>query len=351
MRSHIQISRMNGTGLIIENILRKKYGRIDLFAPAPCDNIDMFPVDFFARPVQNRQYQDASARRSVREGAEAMSEQVNILNSIGTEYAKGYVNEEHRHPHYHQIFYFISGAAVYRCGGEKVRLSRHELLIVPPNMLHGMVAEEDKTMVLDIKCEILGHELSRLPSAQTHRHILCEPEERSMFETMFRVAREKQPFHAEILRGLLTAFLYLHLQSDAASASALIGPQKYSSLSLCARKTLWFIETLVIPGEPHSLDKIARTVGYNKHYMCRCFSEEVGMSIFQYLTLLRMDKAKELLSKTDHSVRHIGALLGYHDAATFIKLFKKHCGMTPGSYRASSPSEAGQFRYTFREPV
>ena len=278
-----------------------------------------------------------------------MTERIYILNSIGTEYSKGYTNEDHTHPHYYQLFYIIDGSATYHCGVERIQVRSSELLIVPPGMIHGMVAEEGKTMVLDIKCEILDPALNKMLSSDKHRHILCAPQEKNLFETMFLVAREKQPFHAEIIRGLLTSFLYLHLQANADSASILVGPKKYSNLSLCARKTLWFIETLVIPGDPHSLDEIAKTVGYNKHYMCRCFSAEMGMSIFQYLTLLRMDKAKELLSKTDHSIKRIGLLLGYHNVSTFIKTFKAHCGMTPGAYRLSATVESGQFRYTFRE--
>ena len=59
----------------------------------------------------------------------------------------------------------------------------------------------------------------------------------------------------------------------------------------------------------------------------------MGQNYSTYLTLLKMDWAKELLLTTDMSVAEISENLGFNEAGYFIKLFKKHEGITPNLYR------------------
>ncbi|MBQ6968349.1 MAG: helix-turn-helix transcriptional regulator, partial [Lachnospiraceae bacterium] len=58
------------------------------------------------------------------------------------------------------------------------------------------------------------------------------------------------------------------------------------------------------------------------------------VTLNQYITLYRMDKAKELLSDPKNKIADISAKVGYSDGNYFGKSFKKTVGMTPGEYRA-----------------
>ncbi|MBW5445207.1 helix-turn-helix domain-containing protein [Cohnella sp. CFH 77786] len=82
-----------------------------------------------------------------------------------------------------------------------------------------------------------------------------------------------------------------------------------------------------------SVDQMSHSVGLSTNYMRRLFKEETGMSVSEYLTTLRMEKAKELLIKTDDPARKIGANVGFENTNYFYVLFKKHVGMTPDHYR------------------
>ncbi|WP_372631242.1 AraC family transcriptional regulator [Cohnella sp.] len=82
-----------------------------------------------------------------------------------------------------------------------------------------------------------------------------------------------------------------------------------------------------------SVDQMSHYVGLSTNYMRRLFKEEMGVSVSEYLTTLRMDKAKELLVKTDDPARKIGANVGFENTNYFYVLFKKHVGMTPDHYR------------------
>ena len=70
------------------------------------------------------------------------------------------------------------------------------------------------------------------------------------------------------------------------------------------------------------------------------FKEEVGMSPLDYLTLLRVEKAKELLASTDLTITEISVQVGYYDSGSFIRRFKQVAGITPLQYRRSRGGDA-----------
>ncbi len=70
------------------------------------------------------------------------------------------------------------------------------------------------------------------------------------------------------------------------------------------------------------------------------FKEKVGMSPLDYLTLLRVEHAKELLSSTSLTIRDISARVGYYDSGSFIRRYKQVTGETPLQYRRRR--EAGE---------
>lgn len=63
------------------------------------------------------------------------------------------------------------------------------------------------------------------------------------------------------------------------------------------------------------------------------------MSPSDYLTLLRIERAKELLRETDLSVKEISGAVGYFDVPGFVRRFKKYIGTTPAQYRKNYDSQ------------
>lgn len=63
------------------------------------------------------------------------------------------------------------------------------------------------------------------------------------------------------------------------------------------------------------------------------FKSGMGMSPSDYLTLVRMEYAKELLRTTDMRVKEVSMAVGYEDDHVFMRRFKKYTGKTPGQYR------------------
>ena len=84
-----------------------------------------------------------------------------------------------------------------------------------------------------------------------------------------------------------------------------------------------------------SISAIAEAFEMPTARLSLAFKDEMHMSPLEYLTLLRVERSKELLAATEMSIKEIAAEVGYYDASSFIRRFKQMTGATPLQYRRS----------------
>lgn len=84
-----------------------------------------------------------------------------------------------------------------------------------------------------------------------------------------------------------------------------------------------------------SLDSCADEIGTNTFFLSKSFKQVTGNNFIDYLTELRMDKAKELLRETKLRISEVAEQVGYQHSY-FNRIFKKMEGMTPTHYRELS---------------
>ncbi len=82
-----------------------------------------------------------------------------------------------------------------------------------------------------------------------------------------------------------------------------------------------------------SLKDAAERVGLSPKYLSRVFKEKTGEGFDEYRLRVRMGKAAELLDTTDYSVDEISYRVGYENAESFARLFKRIRGCTPTGHR------------------
>lgn len=85
--------------------------------------------------------------------------------------------------------------------------------------------------------------------------------------------------------------------------------------------------------EPLTVGEIARHLNISSSYLSQCFKKETGVSMKRYLTMRRMQRAKQLLLTTDDSVISVALAVGYDDYRQFSKMFKVYTGVTPAQCR------------------
>ena len=108
-----------------------------------------------------------------------------------------------------------------------------------------------------------------------------------------------------------------------------ISRKKYSSLLRDARD---YIEQNY-DNEEISLNTVAASVNLSPNHFSTIFSQETGRTFIEYLTFVRMEKAKELLRSTSMKTAEIAFAVGYKDPHYFSYLFKKTQECTPREFR------------------
>ncbi|MGI5878493.1 MAG: PocR ligand-binding domain-containing protein [Christensenellales bacterium] len=82
-----------------------------------------------------------------------------------------------------------------------------------------------------------------------------------------------------------------------------------------------------------TLESVARQVFLSPFYLSHLFSEELGVTFVEYLTRVRMEEARKLLTSAERSIIEVANQVGYEDSSYFGKVFKKSVGVTPNQYR------------------
>jgi len=82
-----------------------------------------------------------------------------------------------------------------------------------------------------------------------------------------------------------------------------------------------------------SLFSTASYVGISPNHLSAVFAQETGENFIEYLTRVRMERAKQLLKSTAMKITDITTETGFNDTHYFSYIFKKHTGLSPREFR------------------
>ncbi|MBI2874545.1 MAG: helix-turn-helix transcriptional regulator, partial [Firmicutes bacterium] len=84
---------------------------------------------------------------------------------------------------------------------------------------------------------------------------------------------------------------------------------------------------------PLRLEEVAREVRISPFYLARIFKLDMGCTIREYLTRLRIERAKDLLQDPSLHVNEVARRVGFSDSGYFTKVFKQAEGITPTEFQ------------------
>ena len=82
-----------------------------------------------------------------------------------------------------------------------------------------------------------------------------------------------------------------------------------------------------------SAKDVAGILGYSDVYFSKVFKQLFDDNFINYLTKIRIDRAKLLLKDVSFNIKEVGKSVGYADSNYFTKVFKRSIGMSPSEYR------------------
>lgn len=91
-----------------------------------------------------------------------------------------------------------------------------------------------------------------------------------------------------------------------------------------------------------SLDTVSDILNISPSYFSVMFKRAFDVNFMDYLTELRMNAAKELLTDPLRSTAEVASMVGYESANYFTRAFKKRVGMTPTDYRRTAHNREGR---------
>ena len=82
-----------------------------------------------------------------------------------------------------------------------------------------------------------------------------------------------------------------------------------------------------------TVSQIAARLGISRSHLFRIFKKKMGVSVQEYLLSFRLERAEDLMKKTDMNIKEIMYSCGFNDLPNFSRQFRKVYGMPPGAYR------------------
>jgi YesN/AraC family two-component response regulator len=128
--------------------------------------------------------------------------------------------------------------------------------------------------------------------------------------------------------------VYFAISSFYSDICSLIQKTKHSKSSSLLENALEYIHNNSCDAML-SVESAAEALSVSPSYLSRIFKEQLGTSFIDYVHMVRLKNAKQLLSGSNDNVALISDAVGYGNVRNFIRVFKKYEGVTPTEYRLS----------------
>ncbi len=212
-------------------------------------------------------------------------------------------------------------------GGVKYSVGRGESLILPPNVMHRGFSDGGGGCAVKY---FWAHFDGDFSISSEKGGAFSIP----MYSALADYARTRILYNQLLdihklngLRQKYCDFLFTALCCEIAAQSEL----ESLSINPAVNRAASWIEMNI--DSPISLSDTAAALGYNKRYLARIFKESTKMTVNEFIMEKKLTLAKQLLTGSDESVSSIAEALGFSDAGYFMRVFKKHEGITCLSYR------------------
>lgn len=257
---------------------------------------------------------------------------------------------EHSHIFY-QIYYILEGNAVFVVNGQKIPVHPGSFFYIPSQTPHKMLTLQDGGMrSLDFKIQINDSFLL------SHLREVADPfQDNGYIKNMLWYVHDnwkyKDPQNQEnidtIFTSLLMNFFLPKLHYDSID-SCRIDTKNYNALS---RTVMVYIENNY--QKKFSLQELAGTLGHNQNYISAAFSKNTGVSIVEYLNLIRVRHATILITFFLQDIFSAYETVGFTNASHFSRTFKTLVGATPRNVRyVFSQGNRGELTKLFaNEPI
>ena len=214
---------------------------------------------------------------------------------------------------------------------QEFNLQQGDIVLVPQHTQHHFTNETNETAdYYEVKFTVLSRALSQmLPECQLYlprdnfavclvEHIAQEyMHTRTLCDESASAALETFVFHLTAQSRLIS-----HSQPDVIDTTGYTPLARRVVDYLCAHFS-----------QPITLDDVSDGVKISKNYLCNAFKRVTGVTILDYLNMIRIRKAAELIVYSNLSLNQVAQMCGYVSTSHFNRVFARYVGIPPGQCR------------------
>lgn len=249
------------------------------------------------------------------------------------------LTDEHRSlwPHWHTFFeleFILSGNGTQIINGNSYEMRRGEIHVLRPMDIHKFNwTDPTRLYLIQFHNNHISDKLLNRLLAITDDPIaylddddckLCE----SLCASLDKLKDRDEPSALDRIKRMTDLILSIFLSTAESSQKQLAHPQQ--ELTLMSSIIKYIRENY---RQPITADSLAKHFGFNTVYFRRLFHENFDFSISDYLKLLRLNYAKNMLISSEAKIFNIMIDSGYSSNATFSRDFREKYGCTPSELR------------------
>lgn len=280
---------------------------------------------------------------------------------------KGYYVRPDSHPWWQYLF-VECGAVLCTVEHETLLLTEKHAAMIPGNDRHTFRAESD-AQIIEVKFTLDDPWfVQRLTAAQPKMGKTLEKIIDAL-NHLIDEGVEQDKHYAEMATVRLYELLLLHLRQRNSAAiastnrapqprwhpvSSPTGPDKPKVEEAPNVHDRSKVDQIIAYMRDHlhediTLDALSRRFGYTRTYLCQLFSTVVDVPPIRYLTLLRLDRAKSLLTHSSLSIAQVRAHTGFNSVHQMWRVFKSETGLSPTEFRkAHARTKTADIHFTDR---
>ncbi|HGH3373096.1 TPA: helix-turn-helix domain-containing protein [Kluyvera cryocrescens] len=236
-------------------------------------------------------------------------------------------------PHWHpapELITVLSGRFSIAVGQQSVELTCGEMLYINAEEVHSLNAEEPASQLLTVQFSPgLFDELHPAPSLQWRTHAQLPVDgDRHVRQRLMSLLEQLIDNHAPFQR---IAAIYLLLDALVAAGKPTQRAENSLREEAMIKEGIDFINQHF--DQPLTLSDVASHTGMSYSWFSRLFKKVSRHNFKEYLTLVRLNKARTLLRDTRTPITEISHSCGFQEHKALIAAFNKYCGLTPTEYR------------------
>jgi AraC-like DNA-binding protein len=299
------------------------------------------------RPLEPIWFQEPLNRRETYESPRTLISEVAIVGQIGLQQAVPRAMGQGSHPNEFELHLVRDGRMRLWIDSPKRVFELHGGMasLTQPGQMHsgeGELMLPGRWMWLQFRvpADARGAAMPGLSSRETavlHSGLSSvkppvfhySPDLEHCMERLLAEHRRPTPESAIVARGILHELIAWIIRDY--RAEQLRRDREPAGYSPPITKVMeWLSEHL---DENAAVSDLADVAGLSPSYFRRWFHREVGSSPRDYVTQMRIERAKRLLGETDRSITEIAMQLGYSTSAYFTAVFHRETGTTPSEFR------------------